>query len=131
MTFPRQALLSFCTAIASMPVAHAHHSWTANYDLSQSARIYGTVLRVIFRSPHVALVVEVENEQGRFEQWTVEWGNPRGLRERGVDARTIKPGDKLLVSGNPHRETSTRSLHLQSLRRTSDGLRLSGRGSAL
>ena len=120
----RTALSLAATVLLLTPPAHAHHSWSANYDLSQSKEIIGTVSRVKFQSPHTAIVISVETADGRRERWTVEWGSPHRLRERGVTETTIRPGDLVFVSGNPHRNPSTRSLHLQSLRRVSDGLEL-------
>jgi hypothetical protein len=115
--------------------AHGHHSWSANYDLSESRRISGTIARVIFQSPHVAIVIDVETESGRQERWKVEWGSPQRLRERGVTDRTLRPGDRVWVTGHPHRNPTTKSLHVESLHRPSDGLQVGfsggvGRASA-
>jgi hypothetical protein len=96
--------------------AAAHHSWAADYDLSRSTTITGTVSRVMFRNPHSAVMLYVEDDNGRRELWTVEWGSPQRLRERGVTERTLRQGDELLVTGNPHRNAKTRSLRALSVR---------------
>ena len=109
--------------------ADGHHSWSANYDASKTVSVVGVITQLRYRSPHSVILLEVPNQEtGRNERWTLEWGSPRGLRERGVDNRTLKVGDRLSVSGTAHRKPSTRSIHLQSLTRLSDGLRISGRG---
>ena len=95
--------------------AAGHHSWAAEYDLSRSTTIAGTVSRVMIRNPHSAVMLHVDND-GRREIWTVEWGSPQRLRERGITDRTLRQGDELLVTGNPHRNSKTRSLRALSVR---------------
>jgi len=120
------ALLLAATAICAASQAAAHHSWSAEYDLSRSAYISGTVTRVQLRNPHSAVVLSVTAENGRSERWIVEWANPQRLRERGVTAQTLRVGDELLVTGNPHRDADVRSLRALSVRRGSDGTELGG-----
>ena len=108
--------------------AYGHHSWATNYDAAKTVALVGVISRLVYRSPHSAIMLEVLNEQGRNERWTLEWGNPHGLRERGIEKRTLRVGDELSVRGTAHRNPNTRSIHLQSLTRLSDGLRISGRG---
>jgi hypothetical protein len=87
--------------------------------LSRSTSVSGTVTSAQFRNPHSTLVLAV-NGDGRQQRWTVEWANPQRLRERGVTNQTLRLGDKLVVTGNPHRDPKVRSLHAVSVR-TSDG----------
>jgi uncharacterized membrane protein YfcA len=100
--------------------AAAHHSWSGEYDVRQSAFLSGTVARVLIRNPHSALVLNVTDENGRTERWTVEWASPQRLRERGVTQQAIRLGESVFVSGNPHRDPKVKSLRALSVRR-SDG----------
>lgn len=106
--------------------AAAHHSWSAEYDLSRSAYVSGTVARIAFRNPHSALVLDVKTDDGRQERWTVEWASPQRLRDRGVTDKTLRVGDALFVTGNPHRDVKVKSLRAVSVRRA-DGSEV-GRG---
>jgi hypothetical protein len=124
MKVKRHVAIGFCAAALVAPPVHAHHSWSPQYDLSESKRIFGTVHRVIFQSPHSAILIDVEADDGRSERWRVEWGSPGRLRERGVDEQTLRPGDEVAISGHPHRDPATKSLHFESLVRASDGLQL-------
>ena len=100
--------------------ASAHHSWSGEYDVRESAFVTGTVTRVLIRNPHSALMLNVVTESGRTERWTVEWASPQRLRERGVTQRTIRVGAALSVTGNPHRDPKVKSLRALAVRR-SDG----------
>jgi hypothetical protein len=109
-------LLAAIAGLGASSVA-AHHSWSTHYDLSRSTSVSGTLGRIIFRNPHSALVLNVNTENGRQELWTVEWASPQRLRERGVTERTLRVGDTLFVSGNPHRDAKTKSVRALSVRR--------------
>ena len=113
-------------AVAASPAA-AHHSWSGEYDVRQSAFVSGTVARVLIRNPHSALLVDVRGDNGRTERWTVEWASPQRLRERGVTQRTIRVGETVSVSGNPHRDPRVKSLRALAVRR-SDGTEIGGTG---
>jgi hypothetical protein len=115
--------LTAFAAVAAWPLC-AHHSWSTHYDLSRSTFIGGTVARVMFRNPHSALVLSVDGPNGREERWTIEWASPQRLRERGITERTVRVGDEVLVTGNPHRDPKVRSLRVESVRRASDGAEL-------
>jgi hypothetical protein len=104
--------------------ASAHHSWSAEYDVGRSTYISGTLARVMLQNPHSALVLNVTNENGRQERWTVHWGSPQRLRERGITATTLNVGAKLFVTGNPHRDAKVKSLRALSVRRADDGTEL-------
>jgi hypothetical protein len=117
----RQDTVALFAALALALPAAAHHSWSASYDLAQSTRISGVVSRVLYQSPHSALLVDVETTQGGTERWTVEWASPSRLRERGVTEHTIRGGDHVMIDGNPHRNPATKSLRLERLLRGSDG----------
>lgn len=117
----RQGTVALFAALALALPAAAHHSWSASYDLAQSTRISGVVSRVLYQSPHSALLVDVETAQGGTERWTVEWASPGRLRERGVTEHTIRGGDHVMIDGNPHRNPATKSLRLERLLRGSDG----------
>jgi hypothetical protein len=103
-----------CTAA---PIAHAHHSWSNDYDLSRSTVISGTVARFVYQNPHSSIVIDVLDPNGKRERWTAGWGSPQRLRERGIHAQWLRAGDPVYVIGNPHRNEKTRALRVQSLQR--------------
>jgi len=121
------AAIVICGLVAA-PAAVAHHSWPANYDASKTVAVTGVISRLVFRNPHLSIALNVRNDKGETEQWTIEWGSPQGLRERGMEQNTLRAGDALRVRGDPHRNPRTRSIHMESLTRLSDGLRISSQG---
>ena len=108
----------------------AHHSWSADYDLSRSAYVSGSITRVLIRNPHSAIILAVSTDKGRPEQWTVEWASPQRLRDRGVTAADLRVGDALFVTGNPHRDAKVKSLRAVSVRRAGDGSEIGAASSS-
>lgn len=104
--------------------ASAHHSWSAEYDVGRSTYISGTLARVMLQNPHSTLVLNVTTDNGRQERWTVAWGSPQRLHERGITATTLRVGAQLFVTGNPHRDAKVKSLRALSVRRADDGTEL-------
>ena len=99
--------------------ADAHHSIAGVYDSSKQLTVEGIVTRFQFINPHPFLTMDV-TEGGTVEQWKLEMDNQWELAEVGFDAATLKPGDRIVVTGFPARKQS-RSLYVKRLERPSDG----------
>ena len=80
----------------------AHHS-RANFDIDSTIRLTGTVTIVRWRSPHVFWAIDVINEQGEEESWTIEGHSISGLMGNGWQEDSVKVGDQVDVIVNPNR----------------------------
>jgi hypothetical protein len=112
--------LGVLTAVASLD---AHHSFAADYIEEQTVTIEGDVIAFEFVFPHAWLHLNVADENGRLETFSVEWSNPGRLKQAGFSAGSFKPGDHLVITGSPNRNPAERKLHLRTIRRPSDGWR--------
>jgi len=86
-------------ALLSLP-ARAHHSAVA-FDKETTVDVTGTVTRLIWRNPHVALEMAVTDEAGNEAVWKIEGNPPRQWISNGVQRDSIKEGDTLSVRVNP------------------------------
>jgi hypothetical protein len=109
------------TLAAGVTVA-AHHSLTL-YDRQRTVSIDGTVRRFEFINPHPVLTVEVRDAAGRTQPWRLELDNRFELASAGITSDTLKPGDRVVITGNPARAEPT-SMYLRTLDRPADGFRL-------
>lgn len=80
----------------------------------------------LLRSPHLALLIDVRNDAGETEQWTVEWSSRRRMLEAGYDENVLKPGDQVIVTGQPAWTPGRKSVRMRLLTRPADGFTLSG-----
>jgi hypothetical protein len=114
-------MLPCAAAIALMGVAaHAHHSIASIYDSSRPVTVEGIVARFQFIHPHPLLLIDVKDGTGRAQPWRLEMDNLNELAEIGVKADTLKPGDRVVVSGSLSRK-QPQSLYLRRLDRPADG----------
>ena len=76
----------------------AHHGG-AQYDTKHPVTIAGTVTEYMFTNPHVQIHFEVTNENGSVDKWIAETASPQRLYSFGWNAKTLKVGDKITVTG--------------------------------
>ena len=88
----------------SLTQAFAHHSFLAEFDPDSPIEIEGTVIKVEWTNPHTYFFIEVESEDGDFEEWALEMGSPNGLTRRGWRRDTLQVGDIVTVTGTAARD---------------------------
>ena len=101
--------------------ALAHHSFAATYIEDQSVTIEGQLVQFLLRNPHSFVHVMVKEPDGTMTRYVVEWGSPVQLGGQGVTRDTLKPGDYVVISGNPGRNTADHRVRLLQFRRPKDG----------
>jgi len=113
------------TLVASGP-SGAHHSFAVHYDSKKMITKEGVATEFRFTNPHGILMLDVTNDAGEIEHWTVETTAPVYLRRFGWSKDSIKPGDRLIVEGWASRDGS----HFMRIRsaRLTDGTVI-GRGT--
>jgi hypothetical protein len=114
-------VLASCAALLCARPARAHHAFAGTYDLNQTVTIEGKVVEFLFRNPHSVVLVETPAKDGKPTTWAAEWGGGAELSRRGIEKDTLKPGDRVVVTGNPSRNAADRRLHLQTITRPADG----------
>ena len=97
-------LVGLCLALA--PAAWAHHS-QSEYDLRAKVDVEGAVTKLEWRSPHAWVYVEVINDKGEKVNWSFELPSPVTLMRRGWTRDSLKPGDRVKVSGAPAKNFPT------------------------
>ena len=104
----------------------AHHSFAATYFEDKTEKIEGTLVQFLFRNPHSSIHVEVKGENGEIQRWAVEWGGGGQLGRAGITRETLKPGDRVIVTGNPGRKAEDYRLRMVTITRPSDGWKWGG-----
>ena len=90
--------------LAVLPV-FAHHS-TAMYDLVHGTIIGGVVTRFDWENPHTHILLDVTGENNEIEHWTVELESRSILGHVGWAKDTVKPGDRISVTGGRAKDGS-------------------------
>ncbi len=101
--------------------AFAHHSFTATYDEDALVEIEGRIVQFMFRNPHSWVHVMAPDEDGEVHRWGVEWGGAGQLGRQGVSRSSLRPGDVVVITGNPGRNPADHRIRMRTLLRTEDG----------
>jgi hypothetical protein len=106
--------------------AYAHHSFAATYFEDKKVTIEGELVQFLYRNPHSFVHVEVKDSNGEMVRWAVEWGAGGQLGRQGVTRETLKPGDHVIVVGNPGRNPEDHRLRMVNVTRPADGWKWGG-----
>ena len=100
----------------------AHHSVAEKYRIDERVTIEGELVTLVFRNPHSYLHVRALDRAEHSRVWAVESG--RGLQLRhALAGATLKPGDRVVVTGDPGRDEGEWRMRLRTIVRPRDGWR--------
>ncbi len=111
----RNSMCGACAAvIAAVALLHtaavqAHHSF-AMFDNESQIKLKGKVTDFQWTNPHVYIEIDVPEENGGHDVWTIECANPGILNRIGWKFNMIKPGDQLTIIVAPLRSGESGAL---------------------
>ena len=79
-------------------VVRAHHS-QSEFDSRAKVEVEGTVTKLEWKSPHAWVYLDVTDAKGERVSWSFELPSPVTLMRRGWTRDSLKPGDRIRVSG--------------------------------
>ena len=106
--------------------ASAHHAASATYVHGKSVKVEGTLKEFIWRNPHSFMKVEAPDEKGDVQLWVIEGAAPTQFSEKGVTRNSLRPGDHVIVTGQPGRVAGDHRMLLSKIERPSDGWKWEG-----
>src|SRR5262245_14921703 len=71
----RVCCLLIAAALATAATAMAHHSF-AMFDQTKPVTLNGTVTEFQWTNPHAYIEIDVADEKGAIQHWSVEMGSP-------------------------------------------------------
>ena len=80
-------------------LTYAHHS-AAEYDAAKVVSVKGTVTQFEWTNPHAYIYLDVKDDKGETEKWTVELGSLGMLSRANWKRDSVKPGDQITAFGN-------------------------------
>ncbi len=75
----------------------AHHSWPV--DMSREVTVKGVVTEYAWGNPHVMIGLEVRDDGGKIEKWSVGGPSTSRMQGNGWDKSTLKMGDVITGTG--------------------------------
>jgi hypothetical protein len=125
----RGRIFALCAAVLVLGAGYAlaHHSFSATYDSENPIQVEGIVKEFVWRNPHSFLRIDVTEKDGTTKTWALEWGSISQLSKASMTRTTLKPGDRIVVGGEPARDQSSPRMLIQKVTRPSDGWTWTGR----
>ena len=99
----------------------AHHSFGGTYNVDKQITLTGKIVQLTLRSPHSFVYVEVPDESGTPQRWTIEGASAQQFAQQGFDKDAFKVGDPVEIVGNPSRSPNATRARLIKITRTTDG----------
>jgi hypothetical protein len=103
-------------ALLSLTVpAFAHHSFSAEFDVTKTVKVTGKVSSVRWSNPHAWIYIDVETD-GKVVNWAFETATANALYRRGWRKEDLEPGTVVTAegwlarNGTPTANTSTITL---------------------
>jgi Family of unknown function (DUF6152) len=87
-------------AAALCPAAKAHHG-NVGYDVAKTITLHGTATSFDWANPHCLLHMDVKDDNGNVQRWTLEMAPPSILSHRGWTKDSIRPGDQVTIDTHP------------------------------
>ena len=75
----------------------AHHAWPVNNQ--RQVTVKGTVLDFTWSNPHPMITIEVKNDTGQVEKWSIGGPAITRMEANGWTSMTLKPGDVITGIG--------------------------------
>ncbi len=124
----RRVLMLLTGALAGVAMtAQAHHSWGAIYDGGAPVNVEATITGNPYRNPHDAVKVNIMNDLGEPEEWTIQWRGNRGRDRSERVVYDLNPGDEVVIDGRAARDTTSKLIQMTNLLRPSDGMTIQAR----
>lgn len=117
----RIILTAVAAAMFVATAAYAHHSYGATYDVSKEVKLEGKLVQFVFRNPHAFVAMEVPDEKGVMQRWSIEWSGTTQLGAAGITHESLRVGDQIVVVARPSRVPGEYRALMVNLKRPADG----------
>ena len=99
----RNKLIAFIVLVAGLPVFSspilAHHGTGISYDLTvPPVTAKATVTEFKWANPHIGIYVDIKDDKGNVESWSIEGNSPYNWARMGWNRKTLKPGDEITIT---------------------------------
>jgi hypothetical protein len=86
--------------------AHAHHSYTAEFDVEKPVKVTGVLTKLEWTNPHIWLYLDVKDDTAKVTNWGFSASPPGMLTRRGITKNSLKLGEVLTISGHRAKDGS-------------------------
>jgi hypothetical protein len=97
--------LATLSALAGALVVFSHpllaHHGTSSYDFSKTVTLNGTITGFDWANPHCLIHIDVKNDDGNVQHWTLELPSTFTMARRGWTKDSLRLRDQAVVETHP------------------------------
>jgi hypothetical protein len=101
MKIRRSRSLAVAMGVLVLSVSTFAHHGTARYDMTKTITLNGTITSFDWANPHCLIHLDVKDDNGNIQRWTLEMAPPTILSRLGWTRDSLKPGDQVSVDTHP------------------------------
>ena len=103
MRLPFKAVIAALGLFFLAATLAAHHG-TSNYETTaKTITVNAVVTEFVWSNPHVYVLFDVKDDQGKIIHWAGEMNSPSVLKNAGWTKTTLKAGDQITVTLRPNK----------------------------
>ncbi len=76
----------------------AHHSPSAEFDMTKRTTVKGTLTKVDWINPHINVFIDAKDDKGRAENWRFESNPPAWFKRVGIGRADLMKGSGQTVT---------------------------------
>jgi hypothetical protein len=77
----------------------AHHGTGISYDLTVvPVTAKAKVTEFKWANPHIGIYVDIKDDKGKVENWSIEGNSPYNWARMGWNRKTLKAGDEIVIT---------------------------------
>lgn len=108
--------------VVGQTMAIGHHSTVRKYRVDEQTTLDGVIVSVVYKAPHSFLHIQAPDRLKQMRVWAVECGDRDQMRQRVAEGK-LKPGDRVVVTGDTSWDEGAWRVRLRTLTRPGDGWR--------
>ncbi len=79
-------------AVVMGGLVSAHHSTSAEFDMTKRITVTGTLTKVDWINPHIAIQMEGKDESGKVQMWNFQSNPPAWYKRVGINRADLAKG---------------------------------------
>jgi hypothetical protein len=81
----RRTGVAFALAVLLAGSAWAHHNMSALFDFNDRVTLTGTITKIDWRNPHIAVFIDAKGSGNEVQTWSIEGPPPSFFRARDIN----------------------------------------------
>jgi len=93
------SVLFIASVLAGSGLVLGHHGTGISYDLTiPPITAKAVVTEFKWANPHIGIYVDITDDKGNVENWSIEGNSPYNWARMGWNRKTLKPGDQITIT---------------------------------